>query len=158
MKFIQFLALILSAFTFWACDNTRIYEQNIDIHEKTWNIDSVPGFSFNIDNTETSYNLYYNIRNTRAYPYRNLYLRYSIEDSLGQKISSGLHNVDLFDPKTGKPYGSGLGDLYDHQVLALENFQFKDPGLYHFTIQQYMRMENLPEIVSVGLRVENSEQ
>lgn len=158
MKFIKICTFLLSALLFGACDNSRIYEQNVDIHEKTWHVDSIPGFSFRIEDPENSYNFYYNFRNTRAYPYRNLYVQYTLEDSLGNKISSDLHNIDLFDPVSGKPYGnSGLGDIFDHQILALQNLKFDSAGLYHFRIQQFMRRENLPEITSVGLRVEEAE-
>ena len=37
-----------------------------------------------------------------------------------------------------------------------EDYQFNNPGLYQFRIKQYMRMDSLPEIMSVGLRVERS--
>ncbi len=158
MKFLYYLVLFFSVIILNACDENRIFEQNINIQEKNWNADSVPGFSFYIDNPELTYNIYYNFRNTRAYPYRNLYVKYTLEDSLGQKISSDLHNIDLFDPRSGKPFGEGLGDIYDHQILALESYKFNSPGLYNIKVQQYMRMENLPEIVSVGLRVEYSDQ
>ncbi len=158
MKLLKFLAITLIAFVFWACDEARVFEQNIDIHDKTWNADSIPGFSFTVDDPNSFYNIYYNFRNTRAYPYRNLYVQYTLEDSVGKKISSDLHNIELFDPITGKPLGSGLGDIYDHQVLALENLKFNAPGKYNFKIQQFMRMENLPEMVSVGLRVEKAAQ
>ncbi|CAN5354574.1 gliding motility lipoprotein GldH [soil metagenome] len=156
MKYICKLILFAIVFLFWACDDIRLYERNVDIEGKTWHQDSIPVFSFNIDNTAQTYNFYYNFRNTRAYPYRNLYVRYALEDSTGAVISSDLHNMNLFDPVTGKPYGDGLGDIFEHQVLALREVKFDAPGEYHFKIQQYMRMNSLPEIISVGLRVEKA--
>jgi gliding motility-associated lipoprotein GldH len=156
MKFINNLILTAIAILFWACDDSRVYERNVDIDSKTWHQDSIPNFTFIIDNVDQTYNFYYNFRNTRAYPYRNLYVRYSLEDSTGAVLSSDLHNMNLFDPVSGKPYGDGLGDIFDHQVLALKDVKFDSPGEYHFRIQQYMRMNTLPEILSVGLRVEKA--
>lgn len=156
MKFIYNLFLAAIILLFWACDDSRVYERNVDIDGKTWHQDSVRSFTFTVDNIEQAYNFYYNFRNTRAYPYRNLYVRYSLEDSTGTVLSSDLHNMNLFDPVTGKPYGDGLGDIFDHQILALRAVKFDSPGDYHFHIQQYMRMNTLPEIVSVGLRVEKA--
>lgn len=156
MKLKTFIGLILLSLAFLACDETRVFEQNIDIEDKVWNENTIPDFSFRIEDPQKSYNIYYNFRNTRSYPFRNLYVQYTLEDSLGTKISTDLHNIDLFDPITGKPYGSGLGDIFDHQVLAVENFKFKEPGSYKFKIQQFMRMENLPEILSVGMRIEQT--
>jgi gliding motility-associated lipoprotein GldH len=156
MKFIIKLIYILSLFIFWACDENRVYERNLDMDDKTWHQDTIPGFTFNINDIENSYNFYYNFRNTRAYPYRNIYVRYTLQDSTGNILSSDLHNINLFDPVSGKPYGDGLGDIFDHQVLALREVRFQSPGYYHFKIEQFMRVNNLPEIVSVGIRVEKA--
>ncbi|MEO0331329.1 MAG: gliding motility lipoprotein GldH, partial [Bacteroidota bacterium] len=54
----------------------------------------------------------------------------------------------------GKPYGSGLGDIFSHQILALPGYQFDTAGMYQIRLQQYMRRDTLPEILSVGVRVE----
>ena len=66
-------------------------------------------------------------------------------------------NYNLFDPKTGEPFGNGLGDVFDHQFLLLENYKFERPGPYNFKLQQYMRMDSLPEVLSAGIRVEKVE-
>lgn len=156
MKFPGFLLMAVLTVIFYSCDENRIYETNHDLNEKEWNEDSVLSFSFKVTDIEKGYNFYYNIRNTRAFPFHNLYLKYSLEDSLGNVLSSDLHNINLFDPKTGKPFGDGLGDIFDHQIMSIENFNFDKPSTYYFKVQQYMRMKQLPEIMSVGLRVEKA--
>ena len=63
----------------------------------------------------------------------------------------------LFDAKTGKPSGkSGIGDLYDHRFLLLQNYQFPKPGKYKIVLEQFMRMDTLPGIVAIGIRVEKA--
>jgi gliding motility-associated lipoprotein GldH len=64
--------------------------------------------------------------------------------------------MDLFDPITGAPLGDGLGDIFDHRILAVSNQRFPENGLYRFKIQQFMRQDSLPLILSVGLRVEKA--
>ena len=76
---------------------------------------------------------------------------------LGKALVSTLQNMDLFDPVSGKPLGEGLGDIFDHRILALSNQQFPGKGLYRFKVQQFMRQDSLPLILSVGLRVEKSD-
>ena len=58
--------------------------------------------------------------------------------------------------KTGKPYGDGLGDIFSHQLPlpALSNVRFLKRGKYTFKLRHYMRRDLLPEIVSMGLRIE----
>ena len=140
-----------------ACDETRVYEKNVDFPNQRWAVDSIPLFEFEISDASKPYNIYWNVRNTVAYPYRNLYLTYYIEDTTGRRLTTDLHNMLLFEPKTGKPYGSGLGDIFSHQFMALPNFKFDREGVYRIRLEQYMRTDTLPEVVSVGTRVENAE-
>ena len=67
----------------------------------------------------------------------------------------GLIKV-LADEK-GKWIGSGMGDLYDNQIPFKKNVRFPLAGIYSFEIQQGMRMENVPLIMDVGLRIEKAE-
>ena len=134
-------------------DPSRVFEKNIDLPENIWLADSVATFEFEIQDAEVKYDLYYNIRNSLSYPYHNLYIRHTLEDSLGNMINSALQNMDLFDPVTGKPLGEGLGDIFDHRILAISNQKFPKVGWYRFKMQQFMRQDSLPLILSVGLRV-----
>jgi gliding motility-associated lipoprotein GldH len=134
-------------------DPSRVFEKNIDLPENIWLADSVATFEFEIKDAEVEYDLYYNIRNSLSYPYHNLYIRHTLEDSLGNMINSALQNMDLFDPITGKPLGEGLGDIFDHRILAISNQKFPRDGWYRFKMQQFMRQDSLPLILSVGLRV-----
>lgn len=140
-----------------SCDENRVYEANVDFPDKQWAVDSIPAFEFEVTDPSKSYNIYWNVRNTVAYPYRNLYLTYYIEDTAGHQLTKDLHNMLLFEPKTGKPYGSGLGDIFSHQFMALPNYKFDKAGMYRIRLEQYMRTDTLPEILSVGTRVENAE-
>jgi gliding motility-associated lipoprotein GldH len=65
--------------------------------------------------------------------------------------------MDLFDATSGKPLGDGLGDIFDHRILALSDYRFETAGTYRFKIEQYMRQDTLPMILSMGLRVEFSQ-
>jgi gliding motility-associated lipoprotein GldH len=145
---------IFFLFVVFACNNTRIYEKNVKFPNRVWNKDSSALFNFEITDINTNYKFYFNLRNTILYPYQNIYLSYTLEDTLGNVYDSDLTNIFLFDSKTGKPFGDGMGDIFDHQYPVIDNYQFNNPGMYIFRIRQYMRMDSLPEIMSVGLRIE----
>lgn len=151
IRWIIFVILLASS-----CNGNRIYEKNVKFQNRIWTKDTDAVFDFEIADINTNYKFYFNLRNTILYPYQNIYLSYSLEDTLGNVYDSELTNIDLFDSKTGKPFGSGMGDIFDHQYLVIENYQFNNPGMYLFKIRQYMRMDSLPEIMSVGLRIERS--
>ena len=147
------------ALLFCACDSSRVYEYNKDFKDRSWKVKDTAVFDFRIKNTAVKYNLYYNVRNTIDYPYARLFIHYSLTDSLGNVLSKKLINNDLFDQKTGQPNGtSGLGDIYDHQFLLLDNISFAYHGKYFLKLEQYMRQDTLPGVMAVGVRVENSEK
>lgn len=150
--FIFCIVLILLA----SCDDSRVFEKNNDLADKVWVADSSISYQFEVPDIKERYNLYFNVRNTSSYPYENIYIKYELGDTLNNQLKNELVNYDLFDPKTGEPFGSGLGDVFDHQLLLLKDFKFERPGPYVFEMRQYMRMDSLPEIISVGLRVEVS--
>lgn len=145
----------------YGCDEQRVFEQNIDMESHAWHKDSVLQFNTEITDASVPYNIYYNIRNGVDFPTQNLYLRIEVQDSTGRVLTSDLNNIELFDPKTGKPFGDGLGDIFDHQVKVLNGFRFPEPGNYNIEIQHKMRekvmVENqLPAIMSIGVRVEKA--
>ncbi|MEQ8811686.1 MAG: gliding motility lipoprotein GldH [Imperialibacter sp.] len=141
-----------------SCSDSRIYDEYHDFTENVWHMDSTEKFTFTVDTTADQFRLSYLVRNTADYSYYNLYLKFTLEDSLHQVIESQMQEVILFDPKTGKPYGSGLGDLFSHEFPAIDNFTFPYKGKFTFSVQQYMRVESLAGIQSLGLKVERVKQ
>ncbi len=142
------------AILLFSCDDGRIYDKFHDFDANVWHMDSTQTFSFDIKDNEEEYSFFYLIRNTADYSYYNLYLKFTIEDSLHQVVHSELQELILFDPKTGKPYGSGLGDIFSHEFPAIEHISLPYAGTYTFAVRQYMRTENLNGIQSVGLKIE----
>ncbi len=135
-----------------ACDGNRVYQQVYDFDENGWHMDSIPSFTFEIEDAAPK-NLILHLRNSIAYEWQNVYLNYSLEDSTGREISAELINIALFDTKTGEPLGQG-SSIYQHAENILEN-HILTPGTYTFKVTQYMRELELKEVMSVGIRVEN---
>lgn len=148
-------ALCLIGLVLWACSDSRVYEQVIDFENREWIISDKPSFEFEIDDINSKYHIFSDLRNTVSYPYARFYFTYYLQDSSGVEIQKKLMGEYLFDAKTGKPSGkSGIGDLYDHRFLLLQNYQFPQKGKYKIVLEQFMRMDTLPGIVAIGVRVE----
>ncbi|GAB3268506.1 hypothetical protein GCM10027347_38000 [Larkinella harenae] len=137
-----------------SCDEKAVYKGIDDIKDGTWYINNAPEFTFEIEDTTITYSIYYNIRNSVSYPYYNLYIRRYLLDDGDKTLESKLDELTLLDPKTGKPYGDGLGDLFDHRISMLKNYRFPRRGKYTIRLRQYMRQNPLPAIHSVGVTVE----
>lgn len=151
---IRYIALFIIGFGIVSCDSSRVYEDYNDLEEAFWHIDSVQRFQFEIIDTTRTYNIKATFRNASAYPFYNLYFQYTLSDSADRVVTQRLTQVDLFNPKTGQPNGDGLGDLFDHTFGLEENVSFSSPGMYTLALEQYMRRDTLPFILSVGARVE----
>ncbi len=154
MNKIQFglLALILAFLS--SCDSGRVYEADHDFDEQLWNMDTIPSFEFRIEDTAPK-EILLKMRNSLDFPFRNCYLTYHLEDSAGNTLQTALVNIELFDEKTGKPFGKG-NSVFQHAQTILSDYQFPGPATYKFHLVQYMRKRNLEGTYSVGIRVENS--
>ncbi|MEM7550200.1 MAG: gliding motility lipoprotein GldH [Bacteroidota bacterium] len=139
-----------------SCHPNRVFDKNIDVPSTVWEKENIYELEFDISDPSLSYNIYFNLRNSVSYPFQNLYMEFEMENAEGNVINKELKNFELFDPKTGKPYGDGLGDLFDHRFLLLESYQFEKEGTYTIRMEQFMRVDNLPSVVSIGVMVEKA--
>lgn len=153
MKYLCFAVL---ATLLVSCDSERVYEENIDFDQPFWTKGNVPEFTFQIEEPAVSYNILINVRNGFDYPFYNLYYQYELMDSIGNTLEKDMLELILFDAKTGEPFGSGLGDLFDHQKPVLEDYHFPESGKYSIAFTHFMRPDTLPLVLSVGARVEKT--
>jgi len=156
--------LILSLFTIAillavSCDSSRIYEENIVLENKFWEADSIKKFEFVIPDKTSEYSLFLNVRNANNYAYNNIYVRYTLLDTLDNILTSELVSNNLFEPKTGDPMGeSSIGNVFDHQFKLIEGQRFERSGKYVMKLQQYMRTDTLNGILMIGVRVEKNQE
>ncbi|CAG5071730.1 hypothetical protein DYBT9623_03722 [Dyadobacter sp. CECT 9623] len=154
MKFSGIFAVLLLCLSLVSCDDSIVYKAHEDIDDGLWYIKNKPSFKVEITDTTQVYNLYYLLRNTLQYPYYNLYLTRNFTGPDQKLISNTLEEVYLSNEVTGKPYGHGLGDLFDHKIPFLKNYRFSKAGIYTITLSQSMRQNPLPFVMSVGISVE----
>ncbi len=143
------------------CCTPAVYEKNYDIPNNKWKMENTLNFTFKIEDIKAEYNFFYNIRHNLEYPCYNMYVKYFLEDAQGKEIKNNLQDITLFDAKTGKPLGSGLGGVYSNQLANPELVKFKFPkkGNYTLKIKQYMREKHNPlkGVLNMGIRIEKSE-
>lgn len=105
-------------------------------------------------------NFYYllsaNVRTTSDYAYSNIHLKLSIISPNGEKTAYKVP-VTLAE-KSGKWKGSGIGGVITLQSPILNRKLFNQKGIYHLVLEQNMRLENLPNVTSAGIRIEQQEE
>ncbi len=157
-KTLYFFYAFLSICLLNACGQERVFEKNYDLPEAKWAADSILVFELDIKDAKAKYNFYYNLRNDLMYPYQNIYVSFYLENEKQEIIAQELQNITLFDVKTGQPFGSGFGSVYSHQLAIpkLTNFKFPTAGKYTYKLEQRMREDLLPKVLSVGLKIEKA--
>ncbi|HEV8514518.1 MAG TPA: gliding motility lipoprotein GldH [Cyclobacteriaceae bacterium] len=140
------------------CDSRRVFEDNVEFRQRSWKITEPVQFEFQISDASKKYNVLMNIRNSLDYPYARIFVNYNLQKQDTTSLSQKMIAEYLFDQKTGKPFGtSGIGDIYDHQFPILKNYSFEKAGTYKMKLDQFMRMDTIPGILAVGVRVETVE-
>ena len=144
-----------------SCDknNDIIIESYQDFTNGNWNYNNTSVFEFEISDTTSHYLIYYNIRNTLAYEYYNIYVKFQLLSIDGKLMRSNMHETILMELDTGKPYGSpkplgsAVANVYTTKTPLIEKIHFSAPGKYTFTLRHYMRNESLEGIIGVGLTI-----
>lgn len=129
-----------------------VYQKNIAIPDYAWDYSFHPRFEVRITDTTARYNIEVTIRHTNAYPFSNIWLLVSTNYT-GHKPKSRRVELPLAN-REGRWLGSGMGDVFEHRIPIQQNARFDKSGIYYFSFEQNMRLNPLPHIMSVGLRIE----
>eukprot|EP01132_Coremiostelium_polycephalum_P000226 gene226-301_t len=146
------LAATWSCF-FLHCASHTVYQHIHTLPKQGWSRANHSQFQFTIADNTHPHQINLILSHTPEYPFQNLYITYYLKDSKGKIHHTALKNHLLFDPKTGKPLGKGLGQRKVHAFALCEDYHFDAPGNYTIEVVQFMRMEDLIGISSVGIQV-----
>ena len=140
------------ALIFSGCDDALVYEQNLPVKGETW--DAAAPFTFAVDVTDTisRCNFYLNVRHADNYPFSNLFVFMNTRFPNGKFARDTIEL--MLQNQEGKWTGSGLGDIWDNQIMFKRGLRFPLKGTYIFKVEQAMRIPELPMIMEMGLRIE----
>lgn len=141
---------------FVACSNSALVDTFHTVNKAGWAYDEVFTDSVTISNPDYYHQNAINLRINGDYAYSNLWIKLKIASQSG-KVREEKLNLQLAE-KTGKWLGSGLGDVVTFQIPVLGKYNFKESGTHTITVEQYMRLEKLPNVESVGIKIEQLEE
>ena len=146
------LIAVLSCFVN-SCTQLEVFEKNTTIVHNNWLTTLQPSFDFVIKDIKARYNLYIVLRHTDAYRYNNIWL------NVGTQSPGDSTRFQKFDLQLGSDAigweGTGMDDIWEVRKLITNGpVTFNKAGNYHFSIAHIMRENPLPNVLSIGLRVE----
>ncbi len=137
-----------------ACNTLDVYEKSTSFPKHEWKSSMKPSFTFTIEDTLTSYNIYIVLRHEDAYRYNNIWLNVATQ-SPGDTARTQLVDVTLANNAKGW-LGTGMDDVFDHRIRITRTPVRLKKGNYTFVLQQAMREEPLQYLLSAGIRVEKA--
>lgn len=148
---IKFIILFLLILSFFSCDPGMVYDQFQETGDNVWSWEEEKVFEVEMDQPEEYYNIYINVRHTKEYPKSNLYVFLTID---GPNDAQSHDTIDIaIADNRGKWIGNGFGDIKFVRKQIREKVRFAFPGEYIFTLQQGMRLQQVP-VTDIGLRIE----
>jgi gliding motility-associated lipoprotein GldH len=140
----------LAVFIFIACRGDELVNEKQSMGEIGWIQKNKVEIPFEITDTSRAYDMQVAIRQTNTYSFYNLYFISEILNEEEKSLKKAEAEAIFYDAKSGKPKGSGLGDMYSHSYTIFKNLKFPKTGKYRIRLQQNMRMDTLEGIVSIG--------
>ncbi|HRO42364.1 MAG TPA: gliding motility lipoprotein GldH [Flavipsychrobacter sp.] len=158
MQFSSFRIFITLAtvLVFTGCMKSPYFQKDVAIPNYQWKYDYQPVFKIDIQDTAALYNLYFMIRHTEAYPYSNIWMWIYTKEPNDTTFKRSRIEIPLAE-KSGKWLGRGMGEIWEQRMPITRNdapMIFDKKGTYEIKFEQNMRVNPLPEILQVGLRVE----
>lgn len=135
-----------------ACKNNTVFTERKQVNGNNWSMNDTLYYQFNVTDTLTPVDIYFNVRNTTDYKYQNLYV-FLTAYYPGNKFSRDTIDITLAEPD-GKWLGKRSGMHRDISVPFRKNIIFGKAGVYTLAINQAMRTEKLEGISDFGIRID----
>lgn len=154
------LLLAICSLIITGCTTSPYFEKHASFPRNEWPGRLAADFKFNITDTAVTYNLYFIIRHTEAYPFSNIWI-YIYSKQPGDKTYQKSRIEIPLAETSGKWLGRGMGEIWEQRMPITKNdnpMLFNKPGTYEIKFEQNMRINPLPEILQVGLRIEKGDK
>ena len=156
INFILFFLCLVPSLLLPSCQTANLYEKVVAIPKQKWKSDYKPGFTFQITDTLSRYDIYVVLRHNEKYEFNNIWISLTYQLK-GQAPVSGQYELPLASNEGW--LGAAMDDLYEHRIriTSPEGIVLK-AGEYNFTIGQTMRKDPLENVLNIGLRIEKKPQ
>ena len=156
MKKLFLVVFSFSILSILSCGPNYIFDESKEIEGGEWAYVDTLNFEVDIKDTLEIYNLYLDIEHSTDFSKQNIYIQIYTQFPSGQRIKERVA-IDFAD-KLGQWYGDCNTEKCDLRVNIQEGAFFNLAGKHVFTIEQYMRIDPLPGINKVALRIEDTGQ
>ncbi len=153
MKIIKTFLVVLIIFVFASCNENRIYEEHKgDLPNRRWSKNKVLEFQPEINDTSQNYKVYLALRHVYGFQHKTLDLIIDITAPSGEETSKKF-TIQAIN-EGGKYLAECIGDFCDLEVQFEDNFKFKETGVYKYSIKHDMPVDQILNVMDVGLIID----
>jgi gliding motility-associated lipoprotein GldH len=146
------IAALAAAALFAACQPRPVLDETRSFPEGYWTYADTLDFAVTIPDTTGLYDLFLDLRHSPDFPNQNLYIRIYTRFPDGKRLDK-LVSLELAD-KAGAWFGRCNSSECRLTIPIQSRAFFDQPGPYLFTLEQYSRIDTLPGIRSLGMRIQ----
>lgn len=150
----QLFLLIIPVLLLSSCAQNFIYEKDISLPEKVWTYENKLAFDFEVEDTESLYNLYLDIDHSVDFGSQNMYVKFYTQFP-SKKVLTDVVSLELAG-KGGIWFGNCGSEMCNLRIPIQSSVFFEQTGIYTVTVEQFTRKDNLPGIAEIGFRIENT--
>ncbi|MFT4785839.1 MAG: gliding motility-associated lipoprotein GldH [Cyclobacteriaceae bacterium] len=148
----KYLIMIALSVTMLSCSSSRVYEEFAELPQG-WAVADRQHFIVPTAEWEEEYSLTTQFRVSLSYPYSNLYYELSVISRSKDTLYQALEEAIFFDQKSGKPLGSGIGDLFHIEHSIRPSIAIEETDTVNIVLTQYMRVDTLVGLDRIGVRI-----
>jgi len=128
----------------------------LDLGGDGWSYEETLTDSVEIAHPDYYHQVLANLKINNDYSFANIQLKITLlkPDSTSQVFPISIPLAE----KSGKWLGTGLGSTITFQEPILHRKLFDLHGKYYITLEQNMRLENLSNVISAGIKVNKQEE
>ncbi len=134
-----------------ACGTAGVFEKTEAFSNHAWPSSSRLNFTFDIQDTEAYYNVYFVLRHTDAYRYNNIWLSVT---SFAAGDTAVTKQVPFVLANNNGWLGSAMDDIIEQRLGITDRPVKLKKGVYTVMLQQIMREDPLQNILNSGIRIE----
>lgn len=151
-KSIKFSIATLLVLLCCSCSEGTTFHGYKTLSSEGWAREQVLNYEVEVDSLNKSSDISLELTYNNDYPYSNLYLFVSANDTIGNEIFSDTLNITLAD-EFGQWKGDGWGGVYQQIVEYKNSYKFSTSGTYKISVKQGMRDNSIKGIERVGVRI-----
>ena len=146
-----FFLLVPCSLCLVTCTTIDLYEKTISLPDREWKGTYKPEFEFIIKDTVSLYNVFFVMRHTEEYNYKNIWINLYSQQP-GDTLRKAPFELQLATNEKGW-LGFGLDDIYEHRQQLVDKARLK-AGTYKLVLENIMREDPLQHVLNVGIRIE----